>query len=679
MRFRKIASLASGALAAAALSVPMLSAPAHAATNVTLPVTSNCTYNTYSLPWNDDIAVTIDGTSVTAVIDTPFNLGAASIYLSAFGGTLALRIDDQLVKVSAKSTFSRIPANQDFVAPTLTGTLAYAPSANPTVQVQSLSADMTVDVNTSGTNWISASASAVCTGSGITPEPVAVYASCTYGTFPSTPWNSIVDFTVNGTAVSASIRSKVALGFSSITLQEMGAVIQANVDGQSVTLHGKESTGPSGVPGNTFLKAPVLTGTLPTASTATTHDIYVEKFAMDLTLFNMSAEAPCAGSGIAATTTSTLTATTSAPRTVKLAVVVAPAAAGKVEFYDGATKVGEKNISATGSSAGKGTLDLTDAAAGSRSYTAKFIPNVPRSFNGSVSDAQALEVAALATTTTGTATSPAPGAVSFTATVTPAEAAGTVEFYDGATKVAEGTVASGAVSASAPLVAAGAHSFVAKFVPADATVYAPSESAAAAVTVEAIASTTALTATSPAPGKVTLAASVTPTDAAGTVAFFEGTTQVGQASVADGKASVALTGVAAGAHSYTATFTSTSGAYAVSTSAAAAVTVAKIPVVVLPKATASAVKVAYNKKKRTATITVTVKAGATAATGAVKVSVKVGKKQVITKTVTLKGGTATIKLTKKNLKKKGKYSVSSVYAANGSFKGSAATKTFNVK
>ncbi|WP_354024713.1 HtaA domain-containing protein [Conyzicola nivalis] len=75
--------------------------------------------------------------------------------------------------------------------------------------------------------------------------------------------------------------------------------------------------------------------------------------------------------------------------------------------------------------------------------------------------------------------------VALGATVTPANAAGSVEFFDGATSLGAAPVASGAASTSVPFAAAGAHSITARFVPADAALFAASTSAAAVVTVTA--------------------------------------------------------------------------------------------------------------------------------------------------------------------------------------------------
>ncbi|HWH25615.1 MAG TPA: Ig-like domain-containing protein [Pseudolysinimonas sp.] len=96
----------------------------------------------------------------------------------------------------------------------------------------------------------------------------------------------------------------------------------------------------------------------------------------------------------------------------------------------------------------------------------------------------------------------------------------------------------------------------------------------------AITTTTSLTAGASA-STVTLTATVkdgaaTATAAAGSVVFKEGATTVATVPVASGVASASLTGVADGAHSYTAQFQPSNGAYSGSTSAPASVQVGGI-------------------------------------------------------------------------------------------------------
>jgi hypothetical protein len=74
-------------------------------------------------------------------------------------------------------------------------------------------------------------------------------------------------------------------------------------------------------------------------------------------------------------------------------------------------------------------------------------------------------------------------AATLTATVTPSAAAGSVEFFDGATSLASAPVASGTASKSVTFSAPGAHSITAKFTPTDSAAFTASTSAASTVTV----------------------------------------------------------------------------------------------------------------------------------------------------------------------------------------------------
>ena len=91
-----------------------------------------------------------------------------------------------------------------------------------------------------------------------------------------------------------------------------------------------------------------------------------------------------------------------------------------------------------------------------------------------------LEGSAVPATATSTAISAAPtsivagGSSSLIATVTPAAAAGAVEFYSGAVLVGSAPLTAGVATVPTGSLAAGEHAFTARFVPADAAVYTPS-------------------------------------------------------------------------------------------------------------------------------------------------------------------------------------------------------------
>jgi hypothetical protein len=95
----------------------------------------------------------------------------------------------------------------------------------------------------------------------------------------------------------------------------------------------------------------------------------------------------------------------------------------------------------------------------------------------------AAPAAATAVALTAPASVVAGAATTLTATVTPSAAAGSVEFFDGATSLATAPVASGTASTSVTFSAPGAHGITAKFTPTDSAAFTASTSNASTVTV----------------------------------------------------------------------------------------------------------------------------------------------------------------------------------------------------
>lgn len=176
------------------------------------------------------------------------------------------------------------------------------------------------------------------------------------------------------------------------------------------------------------------------------------------------------------------------------------------------------------------------------------------------------------TTTSITANPTSVGAgdtFSLTASVSPAAATGSVEFFNGSTSLGTASVAGGtATLATASIATAGAASITAHY--SGDTTYGASVSAPVTVTVNSqpVNTTTTVSATSAdnkANHPVTLSATVAPTGAVGTVAFtgsVDGgsvTTLASNVAVnSSGVASISVTGLGAGAWSISAAFTGTS-------------------------------------------------------------------------------------------------------------------------
>jgi hypothetical protein len=184
-----------------------------------------------------------------------------------------------------------------------------------------------------------------------------------------------------------------------------------------------------------------------------------------------------------------------------------------------------------------------------------------------------------ATTTTLAASAPsveAGTAVTFTATVAPAAATGTVQFKDGTTVLGSGPVAAGVAAFSTSALAVGTHPVTAVY-SGDAN-NATSTSAAVSVAVTKTATTTTLAASAPsveAGTAVDFTATVLPAAATGTVQFVDGTTVLGSGPVATGVAAFSTSALAVGTHSVTAVY-SGDATNATSTSAAQSVTVTAV-------------------------------------------------------------------------------------------------------
>ena len=198
-------------------------------------------------------------------------------------------------------------------------------------------------------------------------------------------------------------------------------------------------------------------------------------------------------------TTTTVAANPASPVTagtsVTFTATVSPAnAAGSVQFADGGASLG----AAVAVSNGTATFTTGSLAAGAHSITAAFTPS-GNGFSASTSSALAYTVnpAAATPTTTALAVSPANTAaqfstVSLTATVSPAAAAGAVQFSDNGTALGSPVaVSGGSATFSSSSLAVGAHSFTATFVPTNSTAYVGSTSAAVPYSITAFSGSSA--------------------------------------------------------------------------------------------------------------------------------------------------------------------------------------------
>lgn len=231
---------------------------------------------------------------------------------------------------------------------------------------------------------------------------------------------------------------------------------------------------------------------------------------------------------------------------------------GSVSFKDGSTTLGSSALNTSGVA----IFATATLAGGMHSITAVYSGDA--TFNGSTSAALVQTVNPAATTTTLTS-SPNPSAfgasVKFTATVSPATATGTVQFFDGTTSLGSAAVSGGTASLSTSALAAGAHSITASY-SGDANDSASTSSVLTQTVNSVIATTTSLT-SAPNPSvrgqSVTFTAKVVPTSGTGTptgtVSFLNGSAVIGSSAVnGSGVATLAYSGLAAGTHSITAKY-----------------------------------------------------------------------------------------------------------------------------
>ncbi|MCX6397521.1 MAG: Ig-like domain-containing protein [Propionibacteriales bacterium] len=152
---------------------------------------------------------------------------------------------------------------------------------------------------------------------------------------------------------------------------------------------------------------------------------------------------------------------------VTLTANVSPAAAGTVQFKDGGVNLGAPQTV----TAGAATFTTSALTAGTHPITAEFVSANTSAFDSS-SDLTAENVVINAASTTvaitGNGSTSQYGPVTFTATVTPAAANGTVQFkIDGANAGAPATVSGGVATYSTAALSVATHTVDATFIPAN--------------------------------------------------------------------------------------------------------------------------------------------------------------------------------------------------------------------
>ncbi|NKS81947.1 Ig-like domain repeat protein [Rhodococcus hoagii] len=265
------------------------------------------------------------------------------------------------------------------------------------------------------------------------------------------------------------------------------------------------------------------------------------------------------------TTTLTVPATTVKGTATTLTATVTPAnASGSVQFLDGQTPIGGPATVTNGTA----SVQHSFATSGNHSIGAVFTAGA--GFLGSTATAKSIMVidpVVVDVTTTTTLTVPPTAEtgqqITLTANLDPSNAAGSVQFKDGATNIG-GPVAvvNGTATAQTSFTTAGSHSITAVFT--GSTGFKSSTSSAQTVTVSAPVVQTSLTLSAPSDAQsgsaITFTAAVTPANAAGTVQFtVDGNNIGGGVTVSNGVATLPYTFSAAGVHSVGASFAGAAG------------------------------------------------------------------------------------------------------------------------
>jgi hypothetical protein len=144
--------------------------------------------------------------------------------------------------------------------------------------------------------------------------------------------------------------------------------------------------------------------------------------------------------------------------------------------------------------------------------------------------------------------------ITLSASVTPASATGTVQFFDGATLLGTSSVSAGLAQLATPPLAKGSHPFTATYSGDAANAAATSNAVAEVVRAASTISLTSSLNPSLVNQSVKFTATITPSAATGTVQFLDGSTVLSTVTVSGGAAHFTTTQLVAGAHSITAIY-----------------------------------------------------------------------------------------------------------------------------
>ena len=259
------------------------------------------------------------------------------------------------------------------------------------------------------------------------------------------------------------------------------------------------------------------------------------------TALRVSSSATTFGQGVPLTFNATITASNG----------LGGSATGGVAFYDGSTLLGGVPVLN-----GVATLITSSLALGAHNLSATYVGDA--NFGGSFSPGFPVTVVVLPPSIVTLTSNPNPSTImnvtTFTATLTPNTATGTVQFRKNGSLLGSGTISAGVATYTTNFLPLGPSSITA--------VYSGDGNNSAGTSVvltQNVVAFTSLALTSsqnPAlPGTpVTFTVTVYPTTATGTVQFLDGTTVLGTATFAGGTATFTTSSLSQGTHSVTASY-----------------------------------------------------------------------------------------------------------------------------
>ncbi len=237
------------------------------------------------------------------------------------------------------------------------------------------------------------------------------------------------------------------------------------------------------------------------------------------------------------TTLSTSPNPTLVGQAVTLSATVAGGGTGTVSFFknsvDPTTFLGNGTLSG-----GSTSIQVSTLAAGTTSIIAYYNGDATHDVSTSNTVFQIVKTATTTALTSSANPSLTGQSVTFTATVTPSTATGTVTFLDGATPIGSGTLTNGVTSIQVSNLTAGSHPISGVYGgdPADAG------STTLGVFIQIILNTTTTSFSVSSPGAstigapVTFTANVTPANATGLVEFYDGPDFLGASALGNGQA-----------------------------------------------------------------------------------------------------------------------------------------------